>query len=206
MAKSSKPFPWYIPLLLAVVALALAMLTPRLPGDVEVARSIQRLGIGPGPAATIGSLVARPVLYGLLGVGVLLATWRARVRGLLVTVALMLIWWYAGEPLKILVGRSRPSPSLIEVVTRSSGFSFPSTFATMWYSTWLPVATYAWRSRARPGGTVLAALATCAILAGAWARIRVGAHWPSDLLLTLVLVWAVFALLDGVAARLRLST
>jgi len=201
--KSSAAGPrWLIPVLVAVVVLALATFTPRLPGDQAVSRFIQAMGIGSGPASAVTSLAMQPTIFAVLGVGMLLATWRGRLRGLVTAAVLILFWWYAGEPLKTIVQRPRPTADLVEVVRASSGFSFPSTFATAWYSAWLPVAIYAWRTRQRAAGMAVAIAAGLLILVGAWARIRMGAHWPSDLLMTLALVWSTFALIELAVDRL----
>lgn len=178
------------------------MLTSRLPGDPEVARFVQQLGIPPWPAAAITSLGTRPALYGVIVVGVMLATWRGRLRGLVTAVILVTAWWYAGEPLKEVVHRPRPTAEFVEVVRPSSGFSFPSTFATTWFSVWLPVAIYACRTRQRSAGLAVCIAAWVALLLGGWARIRMGAHWPSDILMTFGLVWATFSLIDMTVARL----
>ena len=203
MPKSSVTGPrWLIPVLVAVAAVALPTFTQWLPGDPAVWRVVQHMGIGPAPAAFVTSLATRPALFAVLAVGLALATWRGRLRGLVATAVLMLFWWYAGEPLKTIVQRPRPTAALVDVVRASSGFSFPSTFATAWYSAWLPVAIYAWRTRQRAGGLVLAITAGVLVALGAWARIRMGAHWPSDLLLTLAMVWSTFALIELAVDRL----
>lgn len=194
--KSTSRQRWLLPLILIAIVLPLAMLTSRLPGDPQVARAVQQMGIPSWLAAGITSLVLRPYLYALLGIGLALATWRGRLRGFVVTALLMLLWWYAGEPLKHVVERPRPTAEFVEIVRPSSGFSFPSTFATTWFSAWLPVAIYAWRTRQRSGGLALTIVAWVAVLAGAWARVRMGAHWPSDLLMTFALVWSTFAVLE----------
>ena len=203
MPKSSVTGPrWLIPVLVAVAAVALPTFTQWLPGDPAVSRFVQHMGLGPAPAAFVTSLATRPAIFAVLAVGLALATWRGRLRGLVATAVLMLFWWYAGEPLKTIVQRPRPTAALVDVVRASSGFSFPSTFATAWYSAWLPVAIYAWRTRQRAGGLVLAITAGVLVALGAWARIRMGAHWPSDLLLTLAMVWSTFALIELAVDRL----
>jgi membrane-associated phospholipid phosphatase len=191
--------------LVAAIVLPLAYFTSYLPGDPATARFIQRLGPGPTAAAWITSMVTRPYLFGVLAAGLVLATWRGRLRGLVVTAVLMLVWWYGGEPLKELVTRPRPTAAQVEVVRASSGYSFPSTFATTWFSAWLPVAVYAWRTRQRQGGLALAIVAVLAIVAGMWARVRMGAHWPSDLVMTFALVWATFAVIELLVERLDTS-
>lgn len=205
MPKSSSRPSWLLPVVVIAIVLPLAAFTNMLPGDPAVARAIQRLGIGPAPAAWITSLVGRPQVYGLLAVALAVATWRGRLRALVVTAVLMLVWWYGGEPLKEVVTRPRPTAAHVEVVRVSAGYSFPSTFATTWFSAWLPVLVYAWRTRQRSAGLAIATVAGVAVLAGMWARIRMGAHWPSDLLMTLALVWATFALIESAVARLDSS-
>ena len=199
---------WLLPLILIALVLPLAMLTPRWPGDPQVARAIQGLGIPSAPAASITSLAGRPIVFGVLGLGLVLATWRGRLRGFVVSALLIAIWWYAGEPLKHVVSRPRPTADLVQVVRPSSGFSFPSTFATAWFSAWLPVAIYAWRTRQRSAGLAISIAAWLLVLVGAWARIRMGAHWPSDVVATLflgigeaLLLLSVFELIWRITAR-----
>lgn len=200
--KSSPRSRWLPPLILIVVILPLAMLTPRLPGDPQVARFVQGMGIPAGIAAWITSLVVRPLVYAVLGLGLALATWRGRLRGLVVSALLIGLWWYAGEPLKEVVQRPRPTAAFVDVVRPSSGYSFPSTFATTWFSAWLPAAIYAWRTRQRSGGLILSVVAWTLVVLGGWARVRMGAHWPSDLLMTFGLVWASFAVFELAVDRL----
>ena len=196
MPKTSSRQPWLVPLILVATVLPLAMLTSQWPGDPQVARAMQGLGIPPGPAAWVTSLALRPGVYVVVALGVLLSTWRGRLRGLVTSVLLIAVWWYIGEPLKEVVQRPRPTSAAVEVVRASSGYSFPSTFATGWFSAWLPVAIYAWRTRQRSAGMVISILAWLLILVGGWARVRMGAHWPSDILMTFALVYATFAVIE----------
>jgi membrane-associated phospholipid phosphatase len=193
---------WLLPLILLALVVPIAMFTPRLPGDPQLARAIQGLGIPSSPAAWITSFAVRPVVYGVMGVGLVLATWRGRLRGFVAAALLIGLWWYIGEPIKEIVKRPRPTAAFVDVVRPSSGYSFPSTFATTWFSAWLPVAIYAWRSRQRSAGLAVAIGAWLLVVAGAWARIRMGAHWPSDLLMTFAMVWATFSLLEIAVDRL----
>jgi membrane-associated phospholipid phosphatase len=193
---------WLLPLILLALVVPIAMFTPRLPGDPQLARAIQGLGIPSSPAAWITSFAVRPVVYGVMGVGLVLATWRGRLRGFVAAALLIGLWWYIGEPIKEIVKRPRPTAAFVDVVRPSSGYSFPSTFATTWFSAWLPVAIYSWRSRQRSAGLAVAIGAWLLVVAGAWARIRMGAHWPSDLLMTFAMVWATFSLLEIAVDRL----
>ena len=89
--------------------------------------------------------------------------------------------------------RPRPSRDLITVVGNPSGFSFPSTFTTFVAVTFGSVLLLALHSRARRA-VVVAALAALVILLGWAARVALGAHWPSDVVLTTVVclawIWA----------------
>lgn len=196
MPKIAIPKSWVLPVAIVTGVVLLAMFTPRLPGDPQVQRAVQGLGIPAAPAAFVTSLVSKPTVYVWYAVGLLLATWRGRLRGFVTSALLILLWEYAGEPLKTVVQRPRPTADLVEVVRVSHGYSFPSTFATAWFSAWLPACVYAWRTRRRSAGTAIAIVTGLLIAIGMWARIRMGAHWPSDLLMTLGLVWGTFAIID----------
>lgn len=200
--KSSARSRWLWPVLVIALILPLAYFLPYWPGDPTVARTLQHPWIGPAPASLITGAATRPAVYVLFGVGLLVATWRGRLRGLVTTGVLMALWWYGGEPLKEVIHRPRPTAGFVEVLRPARGYSFPSTFATTWFSAWLPIAVYAWRTRQRQAGTALAVVAVIAMLLGAWARIRMGAHWPSDLLMTFGLVWATFTLIELAVDRL----
>jgi membrane-associated phospholipid phosphatase len=54
----------------------------------------------------------------------------------------------------------------------------------------------------RRAPTLVAAAGGLLIVSGAWARVRMGAHWPSDLALTLVMVAGAFGLLEALVEAL----
>jgi membrane-associated phospholipid phosphatase len=66
----------------------------------------------------------------------------------------------------------------------------------------MPLAIYAFRTRQRDAGLAISIVAWVLVLLGAWARVRMGAHWPSDLLMTLALVWSTFTLIELAVDRL----
>lgn len=176
----------YLPLLMAaaitlVVGVAMAM-TPYLPGDVVLARAIQAMvPHGGWVPAMIGTAYA-PQKFVLMLFAVMGAFYFGGVRAALILVVAIALEQSLGEPSKQIFTRPRPSSTLLTVAGTPSGFSFPSTFVTLYSVTFgglLLVALRAAKSSAR--STVLAVCAAALVVAGL-ARVVPGAHWPSDVL------------------------
>jgi membrane-associated phospholipid phosphatase len=187
----------WITWIIAVVVTALLSVavvgSERLPGDVSVTRFLQSVAPADNSwAETITTSAKVPWNFLLLAVTVLLswliAGWRAAAFAAVCFAGLLLI----GPWLQGVIGRPRPSTSLVRVVGSSSGFSFPSIFALTYAATVGYLAILAWRSlagRARWGVVLACALF---LLVGGSARVVLGAHWPSDVLASYLigLVWA----------------
>jgi membrane-associated phospholipid phosphatase len=100
--------------------------------------------------------------------------------------------WVLGKWLGPWVARPRPSPDLVHVAEKLSGYSFPSLFALTYAST---IGFLALLFARKTSGTLRAAvLLACGVLLlmGWVARIDLGAHWPSDVILSYLigLLWS----------------
>ena len=151
-----------------------------------------------GEAAMIGGwmLVGRDgatATYAAMVLAVALAWLLAGWKGAAIAIGAIALEQTLGEASKNIAQRPRPSRDLIAVVGNPSGFSFPSMFTTFMAVTFGTVMMLARRSRARTAPFVMG-VAGLMIVVGWGARVALGAHWPSDVVLTTVVclawVWA----------------
>lgn len=175
-----------------------AALTPYFAGDVAVARAVQAASPGTAWATLVTSLALEPAKYVVMTLAVVFAFWLAGWKGAAITIAAIAIEQNFGEASKQIAQRPRPSRELIAVVGNPAGFSFPSTFTTFIAVTFGSVLLLAIGSRVKQARLV-AAVCALVIVVGWAARIALGAHWPSDVVLTsvvcLVWIWAARRLL-----------
>lgn len=185
-------------LLAAVVTLLIGVgvwMEPYFAGDVEVARAVQAAVPGPGWWATpISRLAPAPAKYYVMVITLVLSFVVAGWRGLLITGGFLALEQYGAEYTKALFQRPRPSRELIAVAGNPGGFTFPSTTITFFAVTFGSVAVLAARTRRAPARWPIFAAAAAMLALGCLARVALGAHWPSDVVLTAVIclswIWA----------------
>ena len=168
---------------------------PYFAGDVEVTRAIQAAAPNPGWWATpISRLAPAPAKYYVMVITLVLSFVVAGWRGLLITGGFIALEQYGAEHTKAIFHRPRPARELIAVVGSPGGYTFPSTTITFFAVTFGSVALLAARRKKAPGRWPILVGASIMLALGCLARVALGAHWPSDVVLTSVIclswIWA----------------
>lgn len=171
--------------LLVAIGFACASKWARFPFDTEIARWLQKVdGTDHAWAKVLTEGAKEPWVYGWL-VATALLGWRlVSWRMALVVPAAYGAVLALDHYLKPLIARPRPGTFGLKVIGKLTGFGCPSTFGLVMSVT---VGTLFWmyvqhaRGRARWIG---ASVTLAVLLAGAAGRVVLGAHWPSDLLLS----------------------
>lgn len=190
--------PW-MPLLIAAAVTALigagVRMEPYFAGDVRATRAFQRAMPPPASWATpVSRLAPAPGKYYVMAIALVASFFVAGWRGLAIVIFFLLIEQYGAEATKALFKRPRPNRDLIAVVGSPSGYSFPSTTMTFFSVTIGAVGVLALLRKQAPYRWPVVLLSFGFLLIGCAARVAVGAHWPSDVLLTSLLsvmwIWA----------------
>ncbi len=167
---------------------------PRFPGDLAVTRAAQ--AVFPGDRAwarALTNMARPPASHLLLGVA-LLAGWRfARGRGALAAALALAAAHGLDRGLKPAIGRPRPPADLVEVAGSAAGWSCPSTFALVTAATLGFVAVTAVRGRRGASRWWIVSLCAGVLVAGGLARVVLGGHWASDILISWLLMAGVLA-------------
>jgi len=165
------------------------------PGDVALTRLVQSLvPASTGWAQWISSTGKFPWCLLLLAMTVVLSLRIAGVRGALLSLASFAGMELLGQYLGPLVARPRPAPDLVRVAQELPGYSFPSVHALVYASTIGFLAVLFAVKTSGPQRIVGVVISGAVLLTGFAARLALGAHWPSDLLLSSLigLLWAAF--------------
>lgn len=170
-------------------------LEPYFAGDVQVARLIQSASPTPQSwAIPISNLAPAPGKFYVMAVVLTASFFVAGWRGIALVVGFLLLEQYGAEHTKALFKRPRPSRDLINVIGNPSGFSFPSTTMTFFAVTFGGLGVLAMVRRSAPARIPVMVAGFGMVLMGCLARVALGLHWPSDVLLTSLIcmlwIWA----------------
>ena len=188
---------WIVLFIAALSLSAAARYWTTFPGDVALTRFVQFLT----PTSTVWakhlSATAKSpwnlvLLAVTIGVSWKVAGWRYALLALVSFSGM----WFLGKWLGPVVARPRPSSGLVHVAEHLSGSSFPSVFALTYAST-VGFLAVLLSVKTSGKGRMGALIVCCVLLLAGWAaRLALGAHWPSDVLLSYLIgfLWAALLL------------
>ena len=190
--------PWMPWLLAAIVTLLIGVavkMEPYFAGDVALTRIVQTASPAPHSwASGVSRLAPAPGKYYVMAIVLTAAFFVAGWRGAALLAAFLLLEQYGAEYTKEIFKRPRPSRELIAVTGNPSGYSFPSTTLTFFAVTFGGLGVLALVRRKAPMRIPVMALSFGMVLLGCLARVALGLHWPSDVLLTSLIcmlwIWA----------------
>jgi membrane-associated phospholipid phosphatase len=197
--------PFFPFLLAAVVTILIGVgvwMEPYFAGDVELTRAFQAAAPNSGWWATpISGLAPAPAKYFVMVIALVAAYVLAGWRGLVIVGGFIALEQYGAESTKAWFERPRPSRDLIAVTGNPGGFTFPSTTITFFCVTFGAAAVLAAARRKSPARWPIFAVAAAMLVLGCAARVALGAHWPSDVVLTSVIclawIWATTRIVLG---------
>jgi membrane-associated phospholipid phosphatase len=188
---------WIGLFILAVLVTLAARYYAHFPGDVAVERWVQSLfPQNLNWAIKVSRTAEFPwvllILALVLGFSWIVAGWRAALASIFSLAGMLVLGQWLGP----VIARPRPSPELVHVFRPLTGYSFPSLFALRYAATFGFLAVLAsWKGS---GGLRIILVIMCGVplLLGWVARITLGAHWPSDVIISYYFgfLWAAFVI------------
>lgn len=177
-----------------------------LPGDMATTRMLQALtGEATGWAEFFSEAAKAPRLWLMLLVAVALAHAARGFRYALVPAFALALVTVVDRGLRLLVFAPRPDASLVDVAAPISGSGLPSTTALV-YGALLGAAIFGnapthaptpSSSRFQGLRLLVAGLSAAGVAAGCGARIVLAGHWPSQILASLALAFAIVGLVEA---------
>ncbi len=189
---------WIGSLSFIVVLLVAGSQLPYFPGDVAITKIVQFLTPNSeGWAKWITSTAKMPLRLILLAITLALAWvfsgWKASILSMVSFAGSFMVGNFV---LKGAIARPRPDADLINVVGSPSGFSMPSTFGLIYASTFGFILLLALLNNKQSKIARISIIAICGLmlLIGGSARVTLGAHWPSDVIVAYLIaaMWGLF--------------
>jgi membrane-associated phospholipid phosphatase len=165
-----------------------------LPGDVAVTQGLQRLlGSAPGWATSVTDLARFPTAWATLAGAAALAGalrgWRAAAAAGVAFAAAHAV----DKALRWVAYAPRPTADLVAVASPASSSGLPSTFGLV-FGALFGLVLLAAADRRDARALPIAGLGAALLAAGFLARVTLGGHWPSQMLLSIALGTLVAAL------------
>ncbi len=184
---------WIGLFIIATILTVAAHYLPYFPGDVAVERWVQswvpaNLHWAEGVSRTAESPAIFLVLALIFALSWIEAGWRAALLSILSLAGM----WVLGALLDPVIARPRPSPELVHVWRTLTGSSFPSLFALRYAATFGFLAFLTAVKTSGVSRRFLLTLCGALLLLGFVARVALGAHWPSDVIISYLIgfLWA----------------
>jgi undecaprenyl-diphosphatase len=191
-------------LLLLLGGLALAVIAAGegiLPGDIAIARVVQRppsatIDGAASVASQIGADFPSAAVIAVIGIVLLLILGR---RDLALFLGAAASLRAVGPVLKVLIASPRPTAEAVVIVAKSDGLGFPSGHALGAALLYGAIAIIAPQVVAdRLGARAIQVISIALMVLIALSRVRLGVHWPSDVVGGLLFGLGAVCLLHGV--------